>query len=300
MSLSPSLTLAELVSQRDIEDLVLSPRGVAAYRAGTWTGPTPIEESAPAALQNIARQIAELASQTLGLTQPSVDAYVRLGPDLFRAHVVVAPLVLEGPEITLRRLPTIDRFDLADFEATAAVRAELTAAVRAGKSLLIAGVTGSGKTSLLTALLRLVPDTDRVLVLEDSPEIPLPNGLSTKLLSRSNRFGFRAGATWELSHLVFESLRMRPDRLVLGECRGPEAGAIETAIMTGHSGIMTTIHAASPELALERFRQLASSQGSHGSVRCLWDLAVHLETRTDGRRAITGLWRAPLPAVSPA
>lgn len=156
--------------------------------------------------------------------------------------------------------------------------------------MLIAGATGSGKTSLLTALLRQIPAQERVLILEDSPEIPVPNALSNKLLSRCDRFGFREGATWDLSHLVFESLRMRPDRLVLGECRGPEAQAIQRALMTGHGGVLTTLHAGSCAQALQRFQELVAAADSTPSappVIPLWDVVVHMETRPNGERHIT-------------
>lgn len=284
--------LKDLLADESVEDMVLSPRGLAYFSGGSWKGPFPSPETQPLALQTLARHIAERACSTLGLTQPSVDAYLTIDERTFRAHAVIAPLVMEGPEVTLRRLPSILRFSLSDFRAPSEFIETLVQAVAKGKSILVAGATGSGKTSLLTALLRLVPEHDRVLILEDSPELPLPNALSSKLVARSDRFGFRTGATWELSHLVFESLRMRPDRLVLGECRGPEATAIQRALMTGHGGIMTTLHAGSAEQALARFRELIESDknGSGIAAPVFWDLVVHIECDETGQRCIREVW----------
>ena len=289
MSLDESV-FGHALRDEGVEDIVLSPRGFARFREGSWSDPVACDECTPEALQSFARHIAERACTTLGLTQPSVDAYLTLEGTVFRAHAVIPPLVMEGPEITLRRLPSIHRFSLEDFAMSEAHRQSLHRAVANGDSILVAGATGSGKTSLLTACLRLVPSLERVIVLEDSPELPLPNPLSTKLVARSDRFGFRSGATWELSHLVFESLRMRPDRLVLGECRGPEALAIQRALMTGHSGIMTTIHAGSAEQALARFRELVeSASGGSNGFSCAWNLVMHMDCNEHGERSVREL-----------
>src|SRR5690606_30126692 len=91
-------------------------------------------------------------------------------------------------------------------------RALVELAALEGKSFLVAGATGSGKTSFMTSILSLYPPSCRTLVLEDCAELPLPNELSTRLLTRKDVFGFREGATWDLEHLVYESLRMRPER----------------------------------------------------------------------------------------
>lgn len=286
-----TLSLVNLLDDRSVEDIVLNPRGLSWCTAGRWTGPLEADECQTSALAQLARHVAEQASATLGLTQPSVDAFLKTERATFRAHVVIPPLVLEGPEITLRRVPEANRFSLDDFrEARAGLKDRLAHAFERGDSVLTAGATGSGKTSLLTALLRRLPETERVLILEDSPELPLPNRLSTKLVARTDRFGFRSGATWDLSHLVFEALRMRPSRIVLGECRGPEASAIETALMTGHGGLLATIHAGSCAQALERFETLAAAARAKGSAAVsashLWHLVVLVRCDDDGQRVI--------------
>jgi pilus assembly protein CpaF len=283
------MRLEELLERRDVEDIVLSPAGISCFAQGSWTGPEKWEGGGPAELQTLARHIAEQACSTLGLTQPSVDAFLHLAHQTFRAHVVIPPMVLSGPEITLRRLPVNGARGLVDFCDSDRDRARLSKAVREGASFLISGSTGSGKTSLLTALLNLLPESTRTLILEDSPEIPVPNPLSSKLVARTNRFGFRSGAAWDLSHLVYESLRMRPDRLILGECRGPEALAIARALQTGHAGMMTTLHAGSTTQALERFQELATAASGEKMApdyRPLWNFVVQIDQAADGSRRI--------------
>lgn len=277
-----------------IEDIVLNPRGIFCYSRGEWRGPLGL--LGVATLQEWARKIAEHGGQNLGLTLPTVDAFLAFDADLFfRAHVAIAPLVLEGPVITLRRLPRLEAYALEDFQITGSERQLILQNLREGKSFLLCGKTGSGKTSFLTALLRHVSPHERVLILEDSPEIPLPNPLSTKLLCRNDRFGFRSGAHWDLSHLVFESLRMRPDRLVLGECRGPEAYAMVQALQTGHRGLLATIHAGSPEQALSRFAELAQAHPHHAGAdtREVWDVILYLEENAQGQRALKSWYRRP-------
>lgn len=282
--------LEDLLLERDVEDIVLRPQSLAYFKRGSWHGPWPAPMLSREKVNELSRQISEEAGLALGLTQPTVDAFfTHSRGDCFRAHVAIAPLVLEGPEITLRRLPSMHQLALSDFKMSEQTRHSLELAITERHSVLIAGGTGSGKSSLLTALLGRLPKQCRVLILEDSPELPLPNTLSSKLLCRPDRFGFRAGATWNLSDLVFESLRMRPDRLVLGECRGPEALAIVSALQTGHRGLMTTLHAGSCIQALERFEELAQRQSGDGQrvYRELWQGVAFVELLGDGARHVS-------------
>lgn len=285
-------SLEELLLCREVEDIVLRPHSLACFKEGSWHGPWHSTELNRERVRELSRQISEEAGLSLGLTQPTVDAFfTHTRGDCFRAHIAISPIVVDGPEITLRRLPSMHQLALSDFQMSEFTRRCLERAVEEKQSLLIAGGTGSGKSSLLTALMGRLPGQCRVLILEDSPELPLPNPLSSKLLCRPNRFGFRAGATWNLSDLVFESLRMRPDRLVLGECRGPEALALVSALQTGHRGLMTTLHAGSCAQALERFDQLAQRQsGDAGqNYRELWEGVAFVELRHDGARQVSWL-----------
>ena len=280
--------LKTLLSDHNIEDIVLSPRGTLFYKEGEWQNSMEHRVPMPE-LWEFSRSIAENSSSTLGLTQPSVDSFWSdpFGNN-FRAHVAIHPLVIRGPEVTLRRIPKIRTLKLEQFGIEPKGQSFLEKAVREGKNILVAGSTGAGKTSLITALMDFIPPKLRVLILEDSPELSPPTPFSTKLLTRQNRFGFRNGASWDLSHLVFESLRMRPDRIILGECRGSEAYGIVTALQTGHSGIMTTLHAGNTSEALVRFRQLAEQGGLKPNVETdsLWDVLVHIHQSPSGERRV--------------
>ncbi len=288
-----SPTLESLFLRDSVEDIHLSPRGVSFYENGKWDGPYPALECSLKELWAWAQNLAERAQVQLGLTQPSVDSTIEYSARKFlRAHVVVPPLAPDGPEITLRRLPHLERFKLDNFDVSASHLNTIITALRSGKSFLISGSTGSGKTSFVTALLREIPSHERLVVLEDSPEIPLPSPLSTKLVCRSDRFGFREGASWTLEDLVFESLRMRPDRIIVGECRSREANAIAKALQTGHRGVWTTIHASSCNEALARFASLAQREPEE----CGWDLVVQLGKNSQGLRRVEDVWKRKEPA----
>ncbi len=288
-----SLTVIhELVSDPRVEDLLLNPEGVFAYREGRWSDA--LSPLSAAQLNEWSRKIAEHSGQNLGLTQPTVDAFLPFeGKYFFRAHVAISPLVLAGPVITLRRLPQLEAFSFRDFKIPPLLAAQLSRGITDGLSFLICGSTGSGKSSFLTALLRQVDSHERVLILEDSPELPLPNALSTKLLCRNDRFGFRNGATWDLSHLLFESLRMRPDRLVLGECRGTEAYAVAQALHTGHRGIFTTLHAGSCLQGRRRFEELCRAHPDYSTLHFeeLWDFVILLSENSQGQREVKEFWK---------
>ena len=281
--------LKTTLEKKEIEDIVLSSRGVFYFEKNSWQGPIQDPICEEKNLFILSRKIADRANITLGLTQPSADSYVDFqDKHFFRAHVVIAPMSLRGTEITLRRISAPKNFQLHNFCEEKEILSKLRSSLTQKKSILIAGSTGAGKSSLLTALMNEIPDNDRVIILEDSPELPIPNDLSSKLSARSDRFGFREGAEWDLCHLVFECLRMRPDRIIIGECRGPEARAIHQALMTGHKGVITTLHAGSCLEGLNRFDELVqnSSKSNLITSKKLWDIILHIKIQQNGERKI--------------
>ncbi len=288
--------LKTTLEKKEIEDIVISQRGIFYFESNSWHGPFQDSICEEKNLFVLSRKIADRSNITLGLTQPSADSYVDFqDKHFFRAHVVISPMSLRGTEITLRRIHAPQNFDLQHFSDNPELLEILLTSFTQKKSILIAGSTGAGKSSLLTTLMNKIPQNDRVVILEDSPELPLPNELSSKLVARSDRFGFREGAEWDLCHLVFECLRMRPDRIIIGECRGPEARAIYQALMTGHKGVITTLHAGSCTEALMRFEELveSSSKTTAPLSRKLWDFVLHIKIENNGKRMIREIIQNP-------
>jgi pilus assembly protein CpaF len=230
------------------------------------------------------------------MSHPIADARLRDGS---RVHVVLPPISVT-PIVSIRRLPArapgldelVERGSLTTEQAR-----ELASAVSERKSIAISGATGTGKTTLLGSLLSLVPATERVVVLEETRELPCSDPHIVSLLTREAN-AERAGAV-TLEQLVRASLRMRPDRIVVGEVRGPEALALLGALNTGHRGSLVTVHASSSTRVVDRIVALAlqarTSLGE-GTIRreaeSAWDLFVHLE-RVEGRRRIVEFRSAP-------
>ena len=220
-------------------------------------------------------------------------ANVRL-PEGSRLHVVLPPIAPRGPLVSIRRFPDV-AFSLDDLRDAGTMTSEqhdlLSAAVSDKRSIVISGATGCGKTTLLNALLDLVPSAERVVVIEELPELRFVGGNRVSLVAREpNAEGVGAIG---LEQLVRASLRMRPDRIVVGEVRGPEALPALWAMRTGHSGTMLSVHASAASAAGERLAELAlmaerapSLETIVTDVRSAVDLFVHL-ARPDGRRVVT-------------
>jgi pilus assembly protein CpaF len=288
--------LLPLFENPAIEDIHISPRQVSFFKENHWHFFQNLENHSLSDLWIWSRQIAETVDCELGFTCPSVDSVFQFKSQKevihkFRAHVVVSPMVSEGPEITLRRLRKAETMSLFDFEIDSSVRNRIQESIQKGHSFLVLGPTGAGKTSFICALLSETKPTERILILEDSFEIEFSNPLSSHLLSRQSRFQNRLGSLWDLQHLVFEALRMRPDRIVLGECRGKEAFAVYQALSTGHKGICTSLHAGRVEDGLDRFAYLAAMGASDQGLRNLklttedvsklWDVVVVIGKPSD-------------------
>ena len=228
------------------------------------------------------------------LTQPFGDGTWRG----FRLHVARAPLSRSAFHLTLRRTPespwTLSALRDADWCDDHAV-AVLDALITDRRNVMIVGPTGSGKTSVLNALLRRLGDHERAVILEDTDELRAPNAASTKLLTRV-AVGQHLPEV-NLGELLRQSLRMRPDRLVVGEVRGAEAKDLLMALSTGHAGSFGTLHAASARqalLRLEMLTQLGAPQWGLGAIRRLIHLSVDALITCDfkgGRRSLGGIAR---------
>ncbi len=239
--------------------------------------------------------IVERAIAPLGLrldaASPAVDARLSDGS---RLHAAIPPAAVDGPVVAVRRF-TDAVPDLAALVAGGAIghdgAALLADAIRRRLTLLVSGGTGAGKTTLLNVLSREIPPGERVVTVEDAAELRL-SGHVVRLEARPpNTEG--AGEI-SLRALVRHALRLRPDRIVVGEVRGPEAFDLIQAMNTGHDGSMSTVHANSPEEALLRVESLAAT-GGHGvsegtlrsTLRRAVDLVVQVERRAEQRRVVS-------------
>lgn len=242
---------------------------------------------AAAVVAAVERVIAPLGLR-LDRASPSVDARLADGS---RLHAVVPPVSVDGPVVAIRRFtPAVP--DLASLVAAGAVPAEgvdiLARAVRERRNILVSGGTGAGKTTLLNVLSGEIAPGQRVVTIEDSAELRL-SGHVVRLEARpANAEG--AGEV-SLQQLVRSALRLRPDRIILGEVRGPEALDLVAALNTGHQGSMSTVHANSPEEALWRIETLALSGDRRVAVKAVRrqlltavDLVVQMVRREEQRR----------------
>jgi pilus assembly protein CpaF len=211
-----------------------------------------------------------------------------------RVNVVIPPLSLSGPCLTVRRFRR-EGFSLRDLVANgtlpAALAELLAVCVAARTSVLVSGGTGSGKTTTLNALSGAIPGEERIVTIEDAAELRLRQRHVVRLEARPANLEGRGEVT--IRQLVRNALRMRPDRIVVGEVRGAEALDMLQALNTGHDGSLTTVHANSPEDALRRVETLALMAGvglPHAAIReqaaSALDLIVHQARLPDGGRAV--------------
>lgn len=246
----------------------------------------------------VERVIAPLGLR-LDRAAPIVDARL---PDGSRLHAVIPPLALDGPCVTIRRFGA-RLLALDDFGVPADAAAFLGWAVMAGWNLLVTGGTGSGKTTLLNALSALIPAGERIVTIEETAELRLRQPHVVRLEARPpNAEG--SGAV-SIRELVRSALRMRPDRIVVGEVRGGEAIDLLTALNTGHDGSLCTLHANRPADALTRLETLVLLAASglpldavRAQVAATIDLVVHVSRGRDGRRAVNEIAEI-VPALAP-
>ncbi len=241
----------------------------------------------------IERIIAPLGRR-LDESSPMVDARL---PDGSRVNAIIEPLSIDGPTLTIRRFGT-KRMGIEDLIALGSITPPvvdfLRACVEARLNILVSGGTGSGKTTLLNTLSGFIPRAERIVTIEDAAELKLNQPHVVRLESRPPNLEGRGAIT--IRDLVRNSLRMRPDRIVVGECRGGEALDMLQAMNTGHDGSLTTIHANTPRDALARVETLVLMSGYDLPVRAIReqaagaiDLVVQVARLRDGSRRVTSV-----------
>lgn len=242
-----------------------------------------------AAVRRLAQRLAANGGRRLDHASPSVDARL---PGGVRLHAVLDPIARPGPAISLRKPATSD-FGLAELERLGTITADgavlLRRLVDARVAFVVSGGTGTGKTTLLSALLGLSPSTDRVVIVEDSSELRPQHPHVVALEARpANIEGVGAIA---MRDLVRQALRMRPDRLVVGEVRGAEVVELLAALNTGHEGGCGTVHANSVEDVPARFEALGvaaglSREALHSQLAAGLRVVLHLGRATSGPRQL--------------
>jgi pilus assembly protein CpaF len=243
-------------------------------------------------LLRIIDKIVSQVGRRVDEASPMVDARL---PDGSRVNAIIPPLALKGPTLTIRKFSrdpyTMD--DLINFGSLSAKCAQFLAQCVRGKlNVLISGGTGTGKTTTLNALSAFVPGDERVVTIEDAAELQLQQDHVITLEARPPNIEGQGEV--RIRELVRNALRMRPDRIIVGEVRGPETLDMLQAMNTGHEGSLTTIHANSPRDALSRLETLVMTAGvelPHRAIReqiaSAFDLLVQISRLVDGSRKVT-------------
>jgi len=267
--------------------------------------PTTVRFGSDADLRHSIERILAPLGRRVDESEPMVDARL---PDGSRINVVLPPLAVDGPALTIRRFR---RRALVAAELVArgtlsqALHDLLAAAVRARLTILVSGGTGSGKTTTLNALSGFIGPDERVVTIEDTAELRLQQPHVVRLEARPANVEGRGEVT--VRRLVRNALRMRPDRIVVGEVRGGEALDMLAAMSSGHDGSLSTVHAGSPEEALRRVETLALMGGvdlPHAAIRDQLagaiDLVVHQARGADGARRVVAVAEVVRVAGGPA
>src|SRR2546428_4473741 len=245
-------------------------------------------------MRRIINKIVAEVGRRVDESSPMVDARL---PDGSRVHIIIPPLSLSGPLITIRKFSK-KRLNLDELINLGTLNADsvdyLQRCVHAELNILISGGTGSGKTTLLNALSAAIPDEDRIVTIEDAAELQLNQRHVLRLESRPKNI--EGEGEVPIRELVRNSLRMRPDRIVVGQVRGAEALDMFHAMNTGHDVTWSTVHANSPRDALARVETMVLMAGFDLPVRAIrqqlasaLDLIIHLERLQDGSRKVTAI-----------
>ena len=284
--------LEELLADPDVTEIMVNGhRHIYVEKAGKLlrTDQTFMDDNS--VLATIERIVSRLGRR-IDESQPYVDARL---PDGSRVNAIIPPLSLVGPCLTIRKFaanPFTDE-DLIRFGTFPATFADfLRVCVRLRKNIVVSGGTGSGKTTLLNVLSGYLPESERIVTIEDAAELRLKQAHVVRLEARPPNIEGKGAVT--IRDLVRNCLRMRPDRIVVGECRGGEALDMLQAMNTGHDGSLTTVHANSPRDVISRLETMALMSGLELPVRAIReqvaaaiDLIVHEARLGDGTRKIT-------------
>ena len=286
--------LEPLLSDKSVSDILVNGSNQVYVERRGKLELTDVRFNNDAHLLNIIDRIVSAVGRRIDESSPMVDARLKDGS---RVNAVIPPLALDGPSMSIRRF-AVELLSMDDLTRLGTLTADLArvlnAIVTGRLNVLISGGTGAGKTTLLNLLSSFIPETERIVTIEDSAELQLQQPHVVRLETRPPNIEGRGAVTQR--DLVRNSLRMRPDRIVIGEVRGGEALDMLQAMNTGHDGSLTTIHANTPRDALGRVENMVSMTGISFPVKALRaqiasaiDVVIQVERQEDGRRRVVSL-----------
>lgn len=286
--------LEPLLKEPSISDILVNRFDRVYVERGGRLSLTPVRFKDNAHLMHIIEKIVSQVGRRIDEAQPIVDARLLDGS---RVNAIIPPLALDGPSMSIRRFGrhVITSEEMVAFKTvTASMLTFLSACVEAKTTILISGGTGSGKTTMLNALSRFIPEEERIITIEDTAELQLQQRHVVKFETRPASLNKEGGVNQR--QLVRTALRMRPDRIIVGECRGAEALDMLQAMNTGVEGSMSTIHANSPRDAFSRLEAMVlMSDLQIPSPVILQQLAsaikmvVQVSRLQDGSRKVTSI-----------
>ena len=256
--------------------------------------PTEVKFKDEAHLRRIIEKIVSAVGRRIDESCPMVDARL---PDGSRVNAVIPPLSIDGPILSIRRF-AVEPLELEDLIKLETITPEIgeliKGIVKARLNVLISGGTGTGKTTLLNVLSRFIPAKERIITIEDSAELQLKQDHVVRLETRPANIEGKGEITQR--DLVKNSLRMRPDRIIVGEVRGAEVLDMFQAMNTGHDGSLSTVHANTPRDALTRLETLSAMSGLNipnifirKYINSALNVIIHLARLVDGSRKVTSL-----------
>jgi pilus assembly protein CpaF len=286
--------LEPLLSDPTVSDILVNgAKSVYVERRGKLE-PTTITFHDDAHLMNIIDRIVSAVGRRVDESSPMVDARLADGS---RVNAIIPPLALDGPVLSIRRF-AVERLGVADLlrvgTLTESVANTLRAIVLGRLNVVISGGTGAGKTTLLNVLSGFIPATERIVTIEDSAELQLQQPHIVRLETRPPNIEGKGEVSQR--ELLRNSLRMRPDRIVVGEVRGAEALDMLQAMNTGHDGSLTTVHANTPRDAIGRIETMVSMTGISFPIRAMRaqiasavNIVIQVERGDDGRRRVVSV-----------
>jgi pilus assembly protein CpaF len=283
--------LERLLTDPSVSEIMVNgPKDIWIERSGRLSQ-TPLTFTDASHLRRIITKMVGQIGRRIDESSPLVDARL---PDGSRVNAIIPPLSLSGPLLTIRKFAQ-NRFAMSELIEIDTLSKEagefLQNCIRAQLNMLVSGGTGSGKTTFLNALSASIPDSDRIVTIEDAAELQLDQRHVLRLESRPKNIEGEGEVT--IRDLVRNALRMRPDRIIVGEARGAEALDMLQAMNTGHEGSLSTVHANSPRDALNRLETMVLMAGYELPLRAIrshvssaLDLIIQLDRLDDGTRRI--------------